>query len=172
MPPLAHAIRPDTFEDFTGQGHVIERLKSMLKAKRLPSLLFFGPPGCGKSTLALILARAKGEPFVRVSAPEAGLATLRTLIEGKSILILDELHRFSKAQQDFFLPHSGIRGHHPAGHHHREPVLLGHPAAAVAAARHAPAAAQPRRAAERGRAGAWAPWTWSCPGTAWSCWRT
>jgi putative ATPase len=76
----------------------------MLTAKRLPSLLFFGPPGCGKSTLAILLAKHKNEPYVRVSAPEAGLATLRTLIEGKRILILDELHRFSKAQQDFFLP--------------------------------------------------------------------
>ncbi|MFP5221611.1 MAG: replication-associated recombination protein A [Acidobacteriota bacterium] len=104
MPPLAHAIRPETFDDFTGQGHVITRLQTMLKAKRLPSLLFYGPPGCGKSTLALLLAQTKGVPYVRVSAPEAGLATLRTLIEGKEILILDELHRFSKAQQDFFLP--------------------------------------------------------------------
>ena len=104
MPPLAHAIRPASFEDFTGQAHVIARLQTMLKAKRLPSLLFYGPPGCGKSTLALLLAQTKNVPYVRVSAPEAGLATLRTLIEGKEILILDELHRFSKAQQDFFLP--------------------------------------------------------------------
>jgi len=104
MPPLAHAIRPKTFEEFTGQGHVIERLRTMLKAARLPSVLFYGPPGCGKSTLAILLAEAKGLPYVRVSAPEAGLAALRTLIEGKQILILDELHRFSKAQQDFFLP--------------------------------------------------------------------
>lgn len=104
MPPLAHAIRPTVFEDFTGQAHVITRLQTMLKAPRLPSILFYGPPGCGKSTLALLLAQTKGQPFVRVSAPEAGLATLRTLIAGKEILILDELHRFSKAQQDFFLP--------------------------------------------------------------------
>ena len=76
----------------------------MLNAPRLPSLLLFGPPGCGKSTLALILARAKGKPYIRVSAPEAGLAVLREKIKGKEILILDELHRFSKAQQDFFLP--------------------------------------------------------------------
>lgn len=104
MPPLAHAIRPAVFEDFVGQAHVIKRLTGMLKAPKLPSLLFYGPPGCGKSTLAILLAQAKNVPFVRVSAPEAGLATLRTLIEGKQILILDELHRFSKAQQDFFLP--------------------------------------------------------------------
>jgi putative ATPase len=104
MQPLAHAIRPTSFEDFTGQTHVITRLQTMLKAKRLPSILFYGPPGCGKSTLALILAQTKGQPYVRVSAPEAGLAALRTLIAGKEILILDELHRFSKAQQDFFLP--------------------------------------------------------------------
>ncbi len=104
MPPLAHAIRPETFDDFTGQAHVITRLQAMLQAPRLPSLLFYGPPGCGKSTLALLLAKTKGEPYVRVSAPEAGLAALRTMIEGKRILILDELHRFSKAQQDFFLP--------------------------------------------------------------------
>ncbi|EHJ47104.1 MgsA AAA+ ATPase domain-containing protein [Solidesulfovibrio carbinoliphilus subsp. oakridgensis] len=102
--PLAERIRPQSLTDFVGQTHVISRLETMLAAPRLPSLLLFGPPGCGKSTLALILARAKGRPYVRVSAPEAGLATLRELIKGKEILILDELHRFSKAQQDFFLP--------------------------------------------------------------------
>ena len=102
--PLAERIRPTGLADFVGQTHVVSRLTTMLAAPRLPSLLLFGPPGCGKSTLALILAKAKGRPYVRVSAPEAGLSALRELIKGKEILILDELHRFSKAQQDFFLP--------------------------------------------------------------------
>ena len=81
--PLAERIRPAKLDDFVGQAHVISRLTNMLAAPRLPSLLLFGPPGCGKSTLALILARAKGRPYVRVSAPEAGLAALRELIKGK-----------------------------------------------------------------------------------------
>ncbi len=67
-------------------------------------LLLFGPPGCGKSTLALILARARSANVLRLSAPEAGLQQMRRQLAGVEILVLDELHRFSKAQQDFFLP--------------------------------------------------------------------
>lgn len=70
----------------------------------MPSLLFFGPPGCGKSTLALLLAHAKSEHILRLSAPETGLQQLRRQLSGVEILVLDELHRFSKLQQDFFLP--------------------------------------------------------------------
>ncbi|SKA78724.1 putative ATPase [Paucidesulfovibrio gracilis DSM 16080] len=102
--PLADRIRPKNMTEFIGQPQLRERVDAFLRANRLPSLLFFGPPGCGKSTLALLLAQATGRPFVRVSAPEAGLPVLRKKLAGHKLLILDELHRFSKAQQDFFLP--------------------------------------------------------------------
>ena len=93
--PLPERMRPDDPDLFLGQS---------MAAERLPSLLFFGPPGCGKSTLALLLARSRKRPYLRLSAPEAGLQHLRRSLNGIEILVLDELHRFSKAQQDFFLP--------------------------------------------------------------------
>lgn len=102
--PLADRIRPASLDDFVGQGHIRNRIEAFTKSKRLPSLLLFGPPGCGKSTLALLLAQMTGKRSLRVSAPEAGLTALRKMLPGHDILILDELHRFSKAQQDFFLP--------------------------------------------------------------------
>lgn len=102
--PLPERLRPDDLERFLGQTHLAGRLRSLMQAQRLPSLLFFGPPGCGKSTLALLLAKATGKKFLRLSAPEAGLQHLRRSLAGVEILVLDELHRFSKAQQDFFLP--------------------------------------------------------------------
>ena len=102
--PLPERMRPDDLALFLGQTHLGNRLRSLMQAKRLPSLLFFGPPGCGKSTLALLLAKSTGKTFLRLSAPEAGLQHLRRSLSGVEILVLDELHRFSKAQQDFFLP--------------------------------------------------------------------
>ncbi len=109
--PLAERLRPHDMASFVGQEHIAARLQTLLrgqeKGQRLPSLLFFGPPGCGKSTLALLLARlkdAEGRRHVRLSAPEVGLQQLRRTLSGVDILVLDELHRFSKAQQDFFLP--------------------------------------------------------------------
>lgn len=102
--PLAERIRPKTLDQFVGQAHLAERIHAFVMSKRLPSLLFFGPPGCGKSTMALLLARLTHRPHLRVSAPEAGLSALRKQLYSVEILILDELHRFSKAQQDFFLP--------------------------------------------------------------------
>ncbi|MBO4301163.1 MAG: replication-associated recombination protein A [Desulfovibrio sp.] len=102
--PLPERLRPDDLDHFLGQTHLAARLQSLMRSSHLPSLLLFGPPGCGKSTLALLLARNTGRPFVRLSAPEAGLQHLRRSLSGMEILVLDELHRFSKAQQDFFLP--------------------------------------------------------------------
>lgn len=102
--PLADRIRPKNIDEFVGQNHIRERVEAFERSKRLPSLLLFGPPGCGKSTLALLLAKSTGRHFMRISAPEAGIASLRKQLAGMDILILDELHRFSKSQQDFFLP--------------------------------------------------------------------
>lgn len=102
--PLAERARPDKPSDFIGQERLTEKIKAIQQGDRLPSILLFGPPGCGKSTLALLLAKASGKKFLRISAPEAGLAQLRRALGDTEILILDELHRFTKAQQDFFLP--------------------------------------------------------------------
>ena len=102
--PLAERLRPVEMGAFLGQAHLAARIDALLAAKRLPSLLLFGPPGCGKSSLALLLARGSGLRWLRLSAPEAGLASLRRALTGVDVLVLDELHRFSRAQQDFFLP--------------------------------------------------------------------
>lgn len=100
--PLADAMRPESLADFAGQEQIMAKLGPL--SSRLGSMLFFGPPGCGKSTLALLMAKASGKRYARISAPEAGLAQLRRTLAGVEVLILDELHRFTKAQQDFFLP--------------------------------------------------------------------
>ncbi|MCH5276281.1 MAG: replication-associated recombination protein A [Desulfovibrionaceae bacterium] len=102
--PLAESLRPSETADFVGQPHLKDRIQALLDSPRLPSLLLFGPPGCGKSTLALLLAKARGRNVLRLSAPEVGLQQLRRQLSGVDVLVLDELHRFSKAQQDFFLP--------------------------------------------------------------------
>lgn len=102
--PLAESLRPQSLDDFIGQSHFRQRLRTLMHSPNLPSLLLFGPPGCGKSTVALLLARHSGKSHIRLSAPEVGITALRKQIQDKEILILDELHRYSKAQQDFFLP--------------------------------------------------------------------
>ncbi len=102
--PLAEKLRPQNLSEFVGQEHILDQLEHFLHGPRLPSVLFFGPPGCGKSSLALLLARQWNQPWLRLSAPETGLSALRKKIAQTKVLILDEIHRFSKTQQDFFLP--------------------------------------------------------------------
>ncbi len=116
--PLAERMRPTTFDEFVGQEHVVgaERvLRKALEADRLPSFILWGPPGTGKSTLARLVAQASNSLFAPVSAVTSGVADLRRIVgeardnqamhQQKTILFVDEIHRFNKAQQDVILPH-------------------------------------------------------------------
>jgi len=115
-PPLAERMRPATLEAFFGQEHLVgpgKALRTMIEADRLSSLIFWGPPGCGKTTLAHIVARATHCRFVFFSAIMAGIKEVREIFKEaeeqarqgqRTILFVDEIHRFNKAQQDAFLP--------------------------------------------------------------------
>jgi putative ATPase len=112
--PLASRLRPRRFEELIGQRHVVETLRPLASSGHLPSLVLWGPPGSGKTTLAAILAEATGARFVSLSAVTAGVADLRRVVaeaararrDGRrTVLFVDELHRFNKAQQDAILPH-------------------------------------------------------------------
>lgn len=115
--PLAARMRPQTLEEFAGQKHFLDEgklLRRMLKADRLGSLIFYGPPGSGKTTLARIISHETQCRFSNLNAAAAGVKELREILEkarteletgGKrTILFIDELHRFSKSQQDVLLP--------------------------------------------------------------------
>ncbi|RME92453.1 MAG: replication-associated recombination protein A [Candidatus Hydrogenedentota bacterium] len=118
MQPLAERMRPRKLADIVGQTHLLgegKPLNQMVKAGSLRSMLFCGPPGCGKTTLAQALAREVGYPFVKMSAVDIGVKQIRDLTEKKAglfasgenpkplVLFLDEIHRFNKAQQDSLL---------------------------------------------------------------------
>jgi putative ATPase len=116
--PLAARMRPRSIDEFLGQPALVGEgaaLRELIERDRVPSLILWGPPGCGKTTLAGIVARRTGARFEPFSAVTEGIVRVRELIEQAAerkqatgqdtILFVDEIHRFNKSQQDAFLPH-------------------------------------------------------------------
>ena len=116
--PLADRMRPETLEEYVGQSHILEKgglLRKAIEEDRLFSMIFWGPPGSGKTTLARIIAGETKSHFATFSAVLSGVKEIRGVIEEarvelertgrRTILFVDEIHRFNKAQQDAFLPH-------------------------------------------------------------------
>ncbi|RYD56409.1 MAG: replication-associated recombination protein A [Sphingobacteriales bacterium] len=109
--PLAERMRPYTLEDFIGQEHLVgsgKVLEQMVHNRKAHSMIFWGPPGVGKTTIAQIIARSLDMPFFTLSAIDSGVKDVRAVIErarmaGHALLFIDEIHRFNKAQQDSLL---------------------------------------------------------------------
>lgn len=116
--PLAEKLRPQNLDDFIGQEHLVGKgkpIRRMIETENVTSMIFWGPPGCGKTTLATVIANSISANFVFFSAVTSGVEQVRKIIKEaeklreednkKTILFVDEIHRFNKSQQDAFLPH-------------------------------------------------------------------
>ena len=116
--PLAMRLRPKTIEEVVGQEHILGEGKLLyraIKSDRLGSIIFYGPPGTGKTTLAMVIASTTSSSFEELNASTSGKKDMETVVEKaknnlgmygkKTILFIDEIHRFNKSQQDFLLPH-------------------------------------------------------------------
>lgn len=115
--PLAEQMRPQTIDDVIGQTHIVGEdglIRKIIETKQPTSLILWGPPGTGKTTLARILAQSLGADFIELSAVTAGKKDVMAVVERaklnqnlqqQTVLFVDEIHRFNKAQQDAFLPH-------------------------------------------------------------------
>jgi putative ATPase len=116
--PLAERLRPQTLDDFIGQEHLVGKgkpIRIMIESGQVLSMIFWGPPGCGKTTLATVIANAIDADFIFFSAVTSSVTDVRNVIKHaealkeakgrKTVLFVDEIHRFNKAQQDAFLPH-------------------------------------------------------------------
>lgn len=117
LAPLAERVRPKALEDFIGQEQLVGKnqfIRKLIETKQIVSMIFWGPPGSGKTTLARILAQTSGLHFVEISAVSQGLPDIKKVIaqarellkiQTRTLLFVDEIHRFNKAQQDALLPH-------------------------------------------------------------------
>ena len=111
MTPLAEILRPKSLDDYIGQQHLVGQgavLRTLIESGRIPSMVFWGPPGIGKTTLAMIISNTLHRPFHTLSAISSGVKEVREVInaaqeEEGAILFIDEIHRFNKAQQDSLL---------------------------------------------------------------------
>ena len=116
--PLAYRMCPDTIDEYVGQEHILSKdkmLYRLIKADRLSSIILWGPPGCGKTSLARVIAKSTKNKFEKLNAVSAGVADIKRVVDdsknllmnpsGKTVLFIDEIHRFNKLQQDALLPY-------------------------------------------------------------------